>query len=130
MSSAWQAPKVLKPLRVMMCGAAEWGWFHSSNEEKEKMILPRFIEVVKSWQEKLGAHLIGTIDDDLFMVGPPGSPPWTWYLLYDVPDLDTVASMIDTIRQSEDGKPRLDKYIRVEAIIGRPFFLLESEGKK
>ena len=130
MAKVWQAPKVPKPLRVMFCGASEGGWFQSTDEEKEKVILPRFFEVIKSWQEELGAHLIGTIDDDLFMVGPPGSPPWTWYLLYDVPDLDTVAAMIDTIRHGEDGRPRLDRYFRIEAIIGRPFFLLEKQAQK
>jgi hypothetical protein len=98
--------------------------------KRRRLSLPRFFEVIRSWQEKLEADLIGTIDDDLFMVGPPSSPPWTWYLLYDVPDLDIVAAMIDTIRRGEEGNPRLDKYFRIEAIIGRPFFLLERNPQK
>jgi hypothetical protein len=130
MGIKWETSRVPKVLRVMMCGAAELGWFQASNEDRKNIILPRFSEVLKSWEDKLGARLIGTIDDDLFMVGPPGSPPWTWYLLYDVPDIDTIAAMIDAIRQSEDGKPRLDRFIRIEAIIGRPFVLLESSKQE
>jgi hypothetical protein len=43
MDKVWQAPKVPKPLRVMFCGASEGGWFQSTDEEKEKVILTKVL---------------------------------------------------------------------------------------
>lgn len=124
MTVEFVAPKVPQPYRVLLLGAAVDGWFMASDEERREKVLPRFKQVLLEW-EAMGARYIASLDDDLFMVGPPGSPDFTWYLLFDVPTLDVLATMIQAVRQSVN-EVRLDKYIRIEGKIGRPFFLLEG----
>ncbi len=116
-------PSVPSPLRVVFLGAATEGWYQASNEHRRERILPRLRAVFDQWNA-MGARALATVDDDLFMVGQPTGPGFSWYLVYDVPTLDTVAAMIDTFREDVDGF-RLDQAVRLEARIGRPFFLVE-----
>ena len=58
------------------------------------------------------------------MVGPPAGANHTWYLLLEVDSLDVLAAMTQRVRATVDGV-RMDKYVRFQARIGRPFFLLE-----
>jgi hypothetical protein len=116
-------PRLPTPRRVILLGAATSAYYESSDEDRRTRILPRFKQLVEEWKE-LGARVLGTLDDDLFMVGQPGSPDFTWYLLFDVDRLETVVAMIQRIRENVDGV-RMDEYVRFEARVGRPFFLLE-----
>jgi hypothetical protein len=118
------APEVSVPYRAILLGAATSGWFQASDEERREKILPRFRAMLEEWRAA-GAKVLATIDDDLFMVGEPGSPDFTWYLIFEVPSLEAIAGMIQCVRKNVDGV-RLDKYIRIEARQGRPFFLLEG----
>ncbi|WP_320671762.1 hypothetical protein [Patulibacter defluvii] len=117
-------PQLPSPCRVVLLGAATQGWYSASDEDRRQRALPRFQAVVEEWRA-LGAVPLGTLDDDLFMVGEPGSPEFTWYLMFDVPSFEVVAAMIQRVRESVDGV-RLDEFVRFEARIGRPFFLLEG----
>jgi len=117
-------PTIPSPLRVIFLGAAYDGWYKATGEERREQVLPCMKELFDEWKD-MGAVPLATIDDDLFMVGRPGAPDFTWYLIYDVPTLETVAAMIHRVRADRDGV-RLDKYIRIEARIGRPFFLIEG----
>ena len=126
MATEFEAPEIPSPFRVLLLGAATQGWFCASDEERRERVLPRFKQVIEEWRE-LGARPIATLDDDLFMVGEPGSPDFTWYLMFEVPALETLAAMLQRLRVTVDGA-RLDRYIRIEGKIGRPFFLLEGEG--
>jgi hypothetical protein len=123
----WKRPKKINSYRVMICGGIQQGWYETDSEERRKKILPRFMDVVGGWQKKPGVRLVGSMDDDLFTVGPSGSSPWNFFLLYDIDDLEKVVSMMDSIRRHEAGKPILDHYFRFEAIIGRPFSWLEEQ---
>ena len=58
------------------------------------------------------------------MVGHPESTGTTFYVILEIDALDDVVKMIQRIRETVDGV-RLDAYMRWEARIGRPFFLLE-----
>ena len=111
------------PRRVILLGAMTRAWYEATDEEKESRILPRYKQLVDEWKE-LGARVLGTLDDDLFMVGEPGSPDFTFYLLFEVDQAETAVAMIQRIRESVGGV-RMDRYVRFEAHIGRPFFLLE-----
>jgi hypothetical protein len=122
MSTEFVAPTMPNPLRVLLLGAATQGWFSVSDEERREQVLPRFKEVISEWH-KLGARTLATLDDDLFMVGEPGSPDFTWYLIFEVPAVETLAAMLQCLRVTVDGV-RLDRYVRIEGKIGRPFFLL------
>jgi hypothetical protein len=59
------------------------------------------------------------------MVGDPGAKGFTFYLMFDVDDPQVVVEMIQRIREPVDGI-RMDRYVRFEARVGRPFFLLEQ----
>ena len=60
----------------------------------------------------------GTFDDDLFMVGEPTPPRFTFYLLFDIDDTQIAAQMIHQTRVPLDGV-RIDSYVRFEARVGR-----------
>ena len=118
------APEVKTPYRVIFLGASTQGWYEASDEDRREKILPRFKAAITQWRA-MGARVLATVDDDLFMVGPPHSTDFTWYLVFEIPSLETAAAMIQTFRVSENGV-RLDRYFRLEARFGRPFFLLED----
>lgn len=117
-------PEVPKPYRAILLGAATSGWFEASDEERRQKVLPRFRQMLDEWKA-MGAKVLATLDDDLFMVGQPGAPDFTWYLIFEIPSLEVLAAMIQGLRKTVDGV-RLDRYIRIEARLGRPFFLLEQ----
>ena len=125
MAVEFVVPEVPKPYRVILLGAATNGWFEASDEERREKVLPRFNEMIEEWRE-MGANVLATIDDDLFMVGQPGAPDFTWYLIFEIPSLEVLAAMIHCVRRTSNGV-RLDRYIRIEGRIGRPFFLLEGK---
>lgn len=116
-------PEMGGPRRAILLGAMTDAYYEAADEDREGRILPRFKQLVDEWKE-LGARVVGTLDDDLFMVGEPGSPSFTFYLLFEIDSPDTVVAMIQRVRESVGGV-RMDRYVRFEAHIGRPFFLLE-----
>ncbi len=124
MAVEFVVPEVPKPYRVILLGAATEGWFAASDQERREKVLPRFREMIEEWSG-LGAKCLATLDDDLFMVGQPGAPDFTWYLIFEVPSLESLAAMIQCVRRSVNDV-RLDKYIRIEGRLGRAFFLLEG----
>lgn len=119
----FEVPSVPSPHRVLLLGAATSGWYEAEDDDRRTRILPRFQEMMNEWRE-LGARVLATLDDDLFMVGPPAGASYTWYLLLEVDSLDVLAAMTQRVRATVDGV-RMDKYVRFQARIGRPFFLLE-----
>jgi hypothetical protein len=125
MAVEFVVPEVPKPYRVILLGAATNGWFEASDDERREKVLPRFKEMIEEWREMV-AKVLATIDDDLFMVGQPGAPDFTWYLIFEIPSLEVLAAMIHCVRRTSNGV-RLDRYIRIEGRIGRPFFLLEGK---
>ena len=124
MAVEFKAPEIPVPHRVIFLGASTAGWFEASGEERREKVLPRMKQLFADWAD-MGAKVLATLDDDLFMVGEPSTPDFTWYLIFEVPDQRTIAAMIQCVRQEIDGV-RLDRYMRLEARTGRPFFLLES----
>ena len=113
------------PYRIMMMGAPLDQFFLLTAEEKAEKFLPGFKRMLANW-EKLGAAVVASITDDLLSVGAPRSLDYVWFLLFDVPSLDTVAAMIREVRTEVEGI-RLDKFIRWEARIGRPFYAREEK---
>ncbi|WHY85777.1 hypothetical protein QNH39_24760 [Neobacillus novalis] len=113
------APQIPSPLRVFITFEST-GWFDTSKEQKEKEILPQLNKILEEWKEN-GSELLGTFDRDIFTAGHAGPNHWHACFLYNIPDLQTVTNMTHSIREAG-----LDRYIRLEASIGRPFFLLEK----
>jgi hypothetical protein len=123
MSVEFQAPAGGGPHRVVILGAATRGWYEAPDDARRERILPRFQALMDEWRE-LGARVLATLDDDLHMVGPPPAGAWTWYLMLELDDLDALPAMIQRVRETVDGV-RMDAYVRFQARVGRPFFLLE-----
>jgi hypothetical protein len=112
------------PIRALFLGSMTDAWYEASDEERRDHILPRFAQMMAEWRE-IGAKVLATVDDDLLMVGRPQTTGNTFYLIVEIKALDDAVKMIQRIRETVDGV-RLDAYMRWEARVGRPFFLLES----
>jgi hypothetical protein len=110
--------------RILMLGGGLPAYFEASEQEKRDVFLPRFRALLAEWEE-LGAKVIASFCDDVHQVGPVSATSWAWYLIFEVDDLDTVAKMIERVRTEVDGV-RLDRYVRFEARVGRPFWAREE----
>ncbi|NRG45241.1 hypothetical protein HRF87_10765 [Bacillus sp. CRN 9] len=113
------APEIPNQLRVFMTFEST-GWFDTTQEQKEKEILPHLNKVLMEWKQN-GSQLLGTFDRDILTAGHAGPASWHACFLYNVPDLQTVTNMTHSFRSTG-----LDRFFRLEAAIGRPFFLLET----
>jgi hypothetical protein len=116
-------PSGTATIRALFLGAMTSAWYEASDDVRRERILPRFAQLMDEWRE-LGANVLATVDDDLLIVGPPQSTETTFYVILEIKALDDVVKMIQRIRETVDGV-RLDTYMRWEARVGRPFFLLE-----
>lgn len=112
------------PKRAILLGAMTSAFYDISRDDERARVISRFRKLMEEWQD-LGARVVATLDDDLFMVGEPTAPRFTFYLMFDVADPQIVVEMIQRTREPVDGI-RMDRYVRFEARVGRPFFLLES----
>jgi hypothetical protein len=99
-------------------------YFDASEEEKRDVFLPRFRALLAEW-EALGACVGASFCDDVLQVGPVTRGAWAWYLIFEVDELDIAAQMIERVRTEVDGI-RLDRYVRFETRIGRPFWAREE----
>ncbi|HUZ98069.1 MAG TPA: hypothetical protein VMU74_01795 [Gaiellaceae bacterium] len=126
MSDGMVYAKSTDPKRAILLGAMTSAYYDIVADEDRERVIGRFRRLMEEWQE-LGARVVATLDDDLFMVGEPGSSRFTFYLMFDVDDPQVVVEMIQRTRESADGI-RMDRYVRFEAHVGRPFFLLEGPG--
>lgn len=110
--------------RAILLGAMTSAYYDIVLDADRSAVIGSFQTLMKDWQS-LGARVVATLDDDLFMVGEPLTRGQTFYLMFDVDDPQIVIDMIQRTREPIDGI-RMDRYVRFEARIGRPFFLLES----
>ena len=70
-----------------------------------------------------GIKVLGTMDDDRLMVGKSDDAPWTFYIMADVADLDTVVAACNLFRTTMVGEHRLWKYGKIEARVGRALII-------
>jgi len=112
------------PHRILVLGGGLPAYFDASEDEKRDVFLPRFRALLAEWEE-LGARVIASFCDDVLQVGPVTPGTWAWYLIFEVDDLDIPSKMIDRVRAEADGV-RLDRYVRFEIRIGRPFWAREE----
>jgi hypothetical protein len=118
-------PSATSTLRAVLLGAMTSAYYEAGDDLRRTRILPRFKQLVEEWRE-LGVSILATVDDDLLMVGEPRSTGYTLYVVVEVARLEDVTAMIQRIRETVDGV-RMDEYLRFEARVGRPFFLLEDD---
>lgn len=118
-------PSATSTLRAVLLGAMTSAYYEAGDDLRRTRILPRFKQLVEEWRQ-LGARILATVDDDLLMVGEPRSTGYTFYIVVEIARLEDVTAMIQRIRETVDGV-RMDEYLRFEARVGRPFFLLEDD---
>jgi hypothetical protein len=110
--------------RILVLGGGLPAYFDASEEEKQNVFLPRFGAMLAEW-EALGARVVASFCDDVLQVGSVSPGAWAWYLIFEVDDVDIAAKMIERVRIAVDGV-RLDRYVRFETRIGRPFWAREE----
>lgn len=66
-----------------------------------------------------GLEILGTFDDDAHMVGPSDGWPWTFYVMADARDQETVRAACNLLRTTMVDEHALWKYFKVEARMGR-----------
>lgn len=109
------------PYRALIMGSLQPGYYTAPDGARRDEILPA-MKALLDWWEAQGARLIGSFDDDLFIVGPPASIDFSIYMLFELDSLDLLVAMLQRLRETHDGV-RLDEYIRFEARVGRALFL-------
>ena len=98
------------PYRVLVLVASTDGWYGATTDE---------LGAILRESEDAGARLIASFDDDLFLTGQPAPLPYSIFVLYDVDDLSVVVRLVHRLRTSH-----VAKYLRLEARVGRPLFVL------
>jgi hypothetical protein len=116
------------PHRILVLGGGLPAYFEAPEDEKAEVFLPAFRRLLARWEE-LGARVVASFCDDVLQVGPAERGAWAWYLIFDVDDLEVAAQMIDAVREPVDGV-RLDRYVRFEVRVGRPFWAREEHAPR
>lgn len=122
--STFEAPELEHPVRVMIFGACREGWYAASDREREEEALPALRALLDDWSD-MGLDLIGSFDDDYFLVGQPGSLQYAFFILAEVPSMDRLVTIVNRARTTVDGL-RADRFFRFEARAGRRLFLLDN----
>lgn len=124
MPNGWNPMPYQTPYRIMVVGTGTAAFFDATNAQRTEVFLPRFRQMIADWGE-LGARMVASFCDDVFQLGQADAPFWSWYLIFEVDEIDIAAQMIQASRQPIDGN-RLDRWIRLEVRFGRPFFAAEE----
>jgi hypothetical protein len=124
MSDGMVYAKSTDPQRAILLGAMTPAYYEIVGDEERARVIDRFRKLMDEWRA-LGARVVGTLDDDLYTVGEPAGTGFTFYLLFEIDSPQTAIDMIQRIREPVDGI-RMDRYVRFDTRIGRPFFLLEG----
>jgi hypothetical protein len=114
-------PSFEPPHRVMLLAAASHGWYQAPDTAARERILAALRGFFERWTES-GARLLGSFDDDYFLVGQPSPLHYSIHVLYEVESIDFIPALMQTLRDESDGV-RLDACFRMEVRIGRPLFL-------
>ena len=114
------------PHRILVLGGGLPAFFDAAEAEKAEVFLPAFRRLLARWEE-LGARAVASFCDDVLQVGPAAPGAWAWYLIFEVDDLAVAAQMINAVREPIDGV-RLDRYVRFDVRIGRPFWAREEQS--
>ena len=112
-----------KPWRMIVRGAFQDPWSTASQQEKDD-VFEEWMAIHKTWQEK-GCRLIVTLDDELNMVGQPGARLWNFYTIWEIPDPKITYELLNEFRTEDPGRVRLDRYFRLETVVGPPITSLE-----
>jgi hypothetical protein len=102
-------------IRALVCGGVLASFFEGSPEDR-KLVIKQIHHVFGDWEKRFGIKVLGSLDDDRLQIGPTLGYPWTFYILCDAPDHETLVTVVDQLRQ---GDFPLYKYIKLEVRMGR-----------
>lgn len=109
--------------RMIVRGAFQDAWSTATQAEKDD-VFHTWIAIHKEWQAK-GCRLIATVDDELNMVGQPGSRLWNFYSLWEIPNPAVTKELLDPFRTEDTSTIRLDRFFRFELVVGGPITSME-----
>ena len=108
-------------VRVLFCfGVLEP--FYDLDDIERKAVFDKLVEAYSDLRGRFGVTVLGTIDDDKFVVGPTLGWPWTCYILADAPDYEAVTKVCNILREFKVGPHLIWRYLKVEARTGRELF--------
>ncbi|OWY26775.1 hypothetical protein [Herbaspirillum robiniae] len=111
-----------EPLRVLFCVGVTQNFFDLPATETGP-VWKAYGDMMSNLARMEGISVIGTMDDDRLMVGKSDDAPWTFYIMADVADLDTVVAACNLFRTTMVGEHRLWKYGKIEARVGRALII-------
>jgi hypothetical protein len=112
------------PWRMIVRGAFQDAWSTASQAEKDD-VFQAWMDTHKQWQAS-GCRLIATLDDELNMVGQPGARLWNFYSVWEIPDPALTLELLNLFRTEDASAIRLDRYFRLELVVGKPIVSLEA----
>jgi len=117
-------PVAKPPHRIMIFGACREAWYQANEHIRNDEALPALRQLFDDWKA-MGLTIHKSFDDDYFLVGQPGSLQFSFYIIAEVPSLESLVAMMNRARKSVDGL-QADKFFRFETRMGRKLFLLED----
>jgi len=112
------------PWRMIVRGAFQDAWSVADQSEKNE-VFAALKSTYAQWVE-LGCTLVATLDDELSMVGQPGSRMWNFYSIWEVPDPAVVYELMNLFRIEDPDTIRLDRYFKLETVVGKPIVGVEQ----
>lgn len=120
MSTNYRQDRDTTGVRTLFCIGILQNFFDAEDVERSELIAA-FVKAFSNL-DRFGVEVLGTFDDDNLMVGASTEWPWTAYILAHAPDLDSVAAVCNVVRETEIGRYRLWRFVRIEARVGNPIF--------
>lgn len=108
---------------MIVRGAFQAAWSDADQAEKNR-VFDALKDAYAKWVD-LGCTMIATLDDELSMVGQPGARLWNFYSIWEVPDPAVVYELMNVFRVEDPGAIRLDRYFRLESVVGKPIVGIE-----
>ena len=111
------------PWRMIVRGAFQDAWSTADQSEKNDVFQALKLAYAR-WCE-LGCTMVATLDDELSMVGQPGSRQWIFYSIWEIPDPAVVYELMNEFRVEDPSVIRLDRYFKLETVVGKPIVGIE-----
>ncbi|MBN3851931.1 hypothetical protein G3N59_00935 [Paraburkholderia sp. Ac-20340] len=106
------------PLRVLFCCGVTQNFFDLPREQIGT-VWQAYGKMLSAIDAMEGVQVLGIMDDDRLTVGQSDGAPWTFYIMADVVDFDTVTAVCNLYRTTPVGEYNLWRYGKIEARVGR-----------
>ncbi|WP_321815505.1 MULTISPECIES: hypothetical protein [unclassified Paraburkholderia] len=106
------------PLRVLFCCGVTQNFFDLPREQIGT-VWQAYGKMLSAIDAMEGVQILGIMDDDRLTVGQSDGAPWTFYIMADVVDFDTVTAVCNLYRTTPVGEYNLWRYGKIEARVGR-----------